>query len=119
MWTFPAGFLERSETTIAGAIRETHEEACAHVQIRQLYVQFDLAYISQIYQFFLADLSGAYSAGEETLDVRLFCEEEIPWRELAFPVIKKSLEFYFDDRRTGEYAFRHVEVLDRNVWLKD
>ncbi|MCY4095925.1 MAG: NUDIX hydrolase [Gammaproteobacteria bacterium] len=115
-WTFPAGFLERHESTLEGAKRETREEACADVELDMLYAQFDLAYISQIYQFYLADLIGSYAPGDETLDVQLFDEETIPWEQLAFPVIRKSLESYFSDRARGRYTFRHFEIPDRSSW---
>src|SRR5437763_6702792 len=36
-WTLPAGFLENGETLTAGAVRETQEEANAHVAIGDLY----------------------------------------------------------------------------------
>src|ERR1700712_3986860 len=32
-WTFPAGFMEMSETSAQGAARETLEEACAEVDV--------------------------------------------------------------------------------------
>ncbi|MYD44555.1 MAG: NUDIX hydrolase [Gammaproteobacteria bacterium] len=117
MWTFPAGFLERGETTREGAIRETKEEACAEVTVAQLYIQFDLSYISQIYQFYLTDLAGSFGRGEETLDARLFSESDIPWNELAFPVVRETLQYYFQDRQRDHFEFRHVEIPDRSVWI--
>lgn len=115
-WTFPAGFLERYETALEGARRETREEVQAEVDIEMLYMQFDLAYISQIYQFYLADLLGSFAPGDETLDVQLFDEASIPWEQLAFPVIRMSLESYFADRDSGRYTFRHFEIQDRSRW---
>ena len=115
-WTFPAGFLEIHETTLDGAKRETAEEAHAEVEIQMLYTQFDLAYISQIYQFYLADLVGSFAPGDETLDVQLFSKNSVPWEQLAFPVIRKSLECYFSDRDSGRYKFRHFEIPERASW---
>ena len=115
-WTFPAGFLEAHETTLEGAKRETREEVHAEVDIEMLYMQFDLAYISQIYQFYLADLLGSFAPGDETLEVQLFDEASIPWEQLAFPVIRKSLESYFADRNRRRYTFRHFEIQDRSSW---
>ena len=117
LWTLPAGFLERNETSREGAERETNEEACAEVTIASLYVQYDLSYISQNYLFFLADLKGSFACGNETLDVRLFTEDAIPWDALAFPVIRKTLELYFSDRQLGTYPHRYFEIPSRSSWL--
>ncbi len=114
-WTLPAGFLENGETIAAGAARETEEEANARVSDLQLYTVFSLPHISQAYMFFRARLSDLdFSSGTESLDVRLFREHEIPWDELAFPVIRESLEFYFEDRQSDDYPVRSRElVFDR------
>lgn len=110
-WTLPAGFLENGETTAAGASRETMEEANAEVAIEDLYTVFSLPHISQVYMFFKASMpTGAFSAGIESLDVKLFEEHEIPWDQLAFPVITQTLEHYFSDRNTGDFPTRYMEI---------
>lgn len=110
-WTLPAGFMENGETIAAGATRETVEEANARVSDLELYTVFSLPHISQVYMFFRAQLSDLdFSSGEESLDVRLFKEDEIPWDNLAFPVITQSLQFYFEDRRLGDYPVRSREI---------
>jgi ADP-ribose pyrophosphatase YjhB (NUDIX family) len=110
-WTLPAGFLENGETIAAGAARETAEEANARVTELELYTVFSLPHISQAYMFFRADLCDLeFSSGEESLDVQLFREQDIPWDNLAFPVISESLEFYFSDRRDGVYPVRSREL---------
>ncbi len=106
-WTLPAGFLENGETIAAGAARETEEEANARVADLELYTVFSLPHISQAYMFYRAQLSDLdFSSGEESLDVRLFKEHEIPWNNLAFPVITKSLQYYFEDRKSGQFQIR-------------
>jgi ADP-ribose pyrophosphatase YjhB (NUDIX family) len=109
-WTLPAGFLELGETVAAGAVRETVEEAGAHVQVGDLYCMFNLPHIGQVYMMYLAELSEpAFAAHtEESLEVRLFTEAEIPWKELAFRTMWRTLHHYFEDRRSGKYAL-HVE----------
>jgi ADP-ribose pyrophosphatase YjhB (NUDIX family) len=111
LWTLPAGFLENGETTVEGAIRETREEACAEVSVHGLYTVFNLPHISQIYMFFRADLTNLdFSAGPESADVRLFEESQIPWDELAFPVIRDTLRHYFNDRPAGDFPVRVGDI---------
>jgi ADP-ribose pyrophosphatase YjhB (NUDIX family) len=110
-WTLPAGFLENGETTASGAIRETLEEANASVEIEDLYTVFSLSHISQVYMFFKATMpTPEYSAGVESLDVKLFSEDEIPWDELSFPVIGETLKHYFADRQHGQFPTRYAEI---------
>jgi ADP-ribose pyrophosphatase YjhB (NUDIX family) len=115
LWTLPAGFLENGETIVAGALRETLEEANARVAIGELYTVISLPHISQIYMVFrarLADLD--FGPGPESLEVRLFREDEIPWEEMAFRTIGRTLRNYFVDRRLGAFPTR-VSTLERRV----
>ena len=111
-WTLPAGFLENGETSAAGALRESQEEANATGEIEDLYTVFSLPHISQIYLFYRGRLlEPSFSAGEESLDVGLFTQSEIPWDELAFPVITRTLQHYFEDRLSGDFPIREAEII--------
>lgn len=106
LWTLPAGFMENGETTGEAAIRETEEEANAHIAIGELYSMYNLAYINQVYLLFRARLLDLeFSPGAESLEVKLFDEQEIPWDELAFRPVKFTLQRYFVDRKTGRFPF--------------
>lgn len=106
-WTLPAGFMENGETIAEGAARETWEEAEANVSNLSLYTVFNIPYINQVYMLHRGDLvEGRYGVGVESLECRLFAEDEIPWDELAFPSIKKTLRHYFADRGHGEFPVR-------------
>ncbi len=110
-WTLPAGFYENNETLEEGAKRETREEACTDVTIDHLYTVFSLPYINQVYIFFRARLvTGDFAAGDESLDVKLFAADDIPWDELAFPVVKRSLQLYLQDKKTGHFPTRNESV---------
>lgn len=115
-WTLPAGFMENGETTAQGALRESWEEANASIELHELYTLFNLPYINQVYMFYrgtLTDLN--FSPGIESLDVELFAQEDIPWGELAFPVIKKTLEHYFEDRQQGRFPLHSEDILFRPI----
>ena len=115
-WTLPAGFLENGETTSQGALRETSEEANANAEVIELYTLFSLPHISQIYMFYRARLIDLdFSPGEESLETALFAEHEIPWDELAFPVISETLKHYFSDLPGGDFPVRAKDIIiDRN-----
>ncbi len=107
-WTLPAGFMENNETTEAAALRETVEEAGANVELGKLFALINVQHVHQVHMFYLATLRDLdFAPGEESLDVRMFTESEIPWEELAFPTIHATLELFFADRarmRTGSPA---------------
>ena len=101
-WTLPAGFMELGESTAHGAARETLEEAGAIVDIGPLYSLLNVPHAEQVHLFYLATMHApTFSAGEESLEVALFHENEIPWGELAFPTVKQTLEWFFADRANG------------------
>lgn len=104
-WTLPAGFMENGETVEEAAMRETSEEANARVEIISLFSLVSLPHISQVYLLFRGRLmDGEFGAGHETLEARLFLERDIPWGELAFASIRRTLELYYEDRRRGQFG---------------
>lgn len=114
LWTLPAGFMENGETSHQGAARETLEEANAQVEVGELYTLFNLPHIDQVYLIFrsrLLDLD--FSPGAESLEVRLFEERQIPWEEIAFPVVRETLGLYFRDRVKRTFALRSGDIVRR------
>ena len=106
-WTVPAGFMELGESTTQGAARETLEEACAEVEIGHLFALVDVVDAGQVHMFYTAKLLGDFAAGEESLDVAMYSEAEIPWDDIAFHSGRYALQKYFEDKGQNNGVHRH------------
>jgi len=112
LWTLPAGYLENGETMIDGARRETREEAGAKLEALAPFALFDLPFINQVYLMFRGPLATTTChPGEESLEVRLFSEADIPWRDLTFVVVRETLERYLRDRAEGHFRFHTGRIV--------
>jgi ADP-ribose pyrophosphatase YjhB (NUDIX family) len=112
LWTLPAGFMELGETVAQAALRETLEEANARVELAAMYSVLSVPHVNQVHIFYrgrLLDLD--FGPGAESLEVELFAEAEIPWKELAFRTIATTLRHYYGDRKAGVYGFHTGEIL--------
>lgn len=110
-WTLPAGFMELHETTAQGAARETDEEAGAQFTLGPLFALLNVPHVGQVHIFYRAILlSDIFQPGHETLEARLFTEEDIPWEELSFRTVKETLVRYFSDRRSGQFGVHCVDI---------
>lgn len=111
LWTLPAGFMENGESAGQGAAREALEEANAKVQIGDLYTVYSIAHISQVYMMFLAKLLDPdVSPGIESLEVKLVTEDEIPWDQIAFAMVRRTLEHFLADRKRGVFVPRSGDI---------
>lgn len=110
-WTLPAGFMENNESVAAAALRETVEESGAHIELGEMYTLISVPHISQVHVIYRARLLDLdFAPGAETLELGLFCEDEIPWDEIAFRTISMTLKHYFADRRAGRFGFHTGEI---------
>jgi ADP-ribose pyrophosphatase YjhB (NUDIX family) len=101
-WTIPAGYLELHETTEAGALRESWEEARARLELGPILAVFSITHINQVQILYRARLlDPAVEAGPESLSVALFDWADIPWDQLAFPTVRWALEAERDAPATG------------------
>jgi len=111
LWTLPAGFMEVNESASEGAAREALEEANAKVEIEDLYTVYSIPHISQVYMMFRARLLDPdVSPGIESLEVKLVTEDEIPWDQLAFAMVRRTLEHFLEDRKRGVFVPRFGDI---------
>ena len=113
-WTLPAGYMENGEGTAEAALRETREEAGAKIELEAPFTMISIPQVNQVHLFYrarLLDLS--FHAGEESLEVALFDEERLPWKDLAFRTVSMTLKHWFEDRRAGAFSFHAADITKR------
>jgi ADP-ribose pyrophosphatase YjhB (NUDIX family) len=111
-WTLPAGFMELGETTAQAAVRETLEEAKARVELGEAFALLSVPHVDQVHLFYRARLLDTdFGAGEESLEVALFRESEIPWAELAFRTVATTLRHFHADRKEGRFRMHAGDIL--------
>ena len=103
--------MELDETTGAGAARETDEEAGADITLGPLFSIINVPHVGQVHIFYLAQLNSyQFQPGWETMEARLFREDEIPWDEIAFRTVKVTLRRYFEDRKKSSFGIHAVDL---------
>ena len=111
LWTLPAGFLELGESTADGARRETDEEAGARIELLGLFTVLNVVRAGQLHLFYRARMLDTHlDPGPETIEARLFREDELPWDELAFRTVRTTLELFFADRRSGRFEVHAADI---------
>ena len=110
-WTLPAGFMENDETTAQAAARETQEEAGANIEMGEPFTLISVPRVNQVHLYYRAQLQNLeFKPGEETLEVALMDEGQIPWKEIAFRTVGLTLKHWFADRRRGTFSFHAEDI---------
>lgn len=67
--------------------------------------------VGQVHIYFRARLLDTeFAPGPETIEAKLFTEEEIPWEELAFRTVRETLRLFFADRRRGQFDVHCADI---------
>jgi ADP-ribose pyrophosphatase YjhB (NUDIX family) len=113
-WTLPAGFMENDETAGQAALRETLEEAGARIELGAPFSLISVPYVNQVHLFYRARLLDLeFKPGEESLEVALYEEAQIPWKEIAFRTVAATLRHWFADRARGAFGFHAEDIVQR------
>ncbi len=110
-WTLPAGFMENHETTAEGAARETREEAGITFEMGNVFSILSVPHVAQVHLFYLAEMTNdKIEPGPETLEAALFAEQDIPWDDIAFHTVSKSLRWFFEDRKVNTFTVHTGDI---------
>lgn len=84
-WAQPGGFLEADETVIQGAVRETLEETGLLIEPQRIVGVYSRPPAAIVVIAYEATVVGGHmTATRESLEVRPFAPQDIPWSTLAF-----------------------------------
>ncbi|TXR53327.1 NUDIX hydrolase [Reinekea thalattae] len=101
-WTLPGGFMENDESTLQGALRETWEEARVKADTGELFAVISVPKWHQVHLFYRIQMPDfSFAATEESSEVKLFNETEIPWSSLAFKTVECALKHYLELPKAG------------------
>jgi len=67
--------------------------------------------VNQVHLYYRARLRNLeFKPGEETLEVALMDESQIPWQEIAFRTVGLTLKHWFADRKGGAFQFHAEDI---------
>lgn len=102
LWVVPGGFVDVGETLEEAVVRETLEETRLQVEVVRLLNIYSYKHSRTVVAAFITrHQAGVLTAGDETLEARVFGPAEIPWTEIPFSSTKDALKEYLDLVKKG------------------
>ena len=101
-WDLPGGFVEADELPERALVRELREELGARAVITGLH-GFSIDHygpdgIPVLAVVYVARLTGTPSPQSDVVEVRWFRWDALPWRQIGFPSIRRTLRAYVQQR---------------------
>ena len=94
-WVFPGGYVDRGESVVQAAIRETREECHLEVSVLSLLGVYSYPRYREVIVVYASKVcGGVLAAGDEVVEAKTFKVSEIPWDELAFESTREALSDY-------------------------
>ena len=113
LWSYPGGYLEVGESAQEGARRETEEETQLRVEIGRLVGAYSRPHGGVVTLIYEASVVGGEALpGVETLEVRDFSPDDIPWDELAFTTTESALKDWVLTQPGHEKRFEPELVIE-------
>jgi 8-oxo-dGTP diphosphatase len=97
LWVLPGGFVDVGEPLEEAVVRETREETYLQVQVTRLFNVYSYRDLRTVVAAYITEyLDGLLTAGDETLEARVFGLDEIPWTEIPFSSTRDALRQYIE-----------------------
>jgi ADP-ribose pyrophosphatase YjhB (NUDIX family) len=102
-WVMPGGYVDREESVIAAARRETLEECGLEVSIGDLAGVYSYpGNLAVVIVYKAAYQGGNLAPADEVSEGGWFAQSDIPWEDLAFQSTTDALREYYRRKQTQQ-----------------
>lgn len=98
LWALPGGYVDRGETLEETARREFLEETGLTSKVKALVGTYSYPGEANIVIVFSSEVTGGQiRSNDESMDIKEFDIDNIPWEQLAYETTKRALETYMKE----------------------